>query len=99
MRDVVQQAPVMYQTVDGARTTVTGRFVLGPDDRVRYQVGSYDRSKPLVIDPIVYSTLFGGFATSTPGDDICYDVAVDQFNQAYTCGTTTSTSALPRAGA
>ncbi len=79
-----------YQRVANQDQQVQCKFIKNPDGSFSFQVKDYDSGKPLVIDPIVYSTLFGGFATSTPGDDICYDVAVDQFNQAYTCGTTTS---------
>ncbi|HYV30244.1 MAG TPA: SBBP repeat-containing protein, partial [Candidatus Binatia bacterium] len=38
-----------------------GRYVLLADNRVRFQIEEYDRSRPLVIDPVVsYSTFFGG---------------------------------------
>jgi hypothetical protein len=55
--DVVQHAPVIYQEVGGARQPVAGEFVLGQNNEVGFHLGAYDRSRPLVMDPILsYST-------------------------------------------
>ena len=60
-----------------------------PDGTFGFEAKNYDGSKPLVIDPVVYSTLFGGYAQGLiPGDDLAYDVVADQFNQAYVTGST-----------
>jgi hypothetical protein len=38
-----------------------GRFVLTAENQIRFEVGPYDHSRPLVIDPVlVYSTYLGG---------------------------------------
>lgn len=59
--DVVQHAPVIYQSIGGQRQSVAGRFVLEGNGQVGFQVGAYDHSAPLVIDPVlVYSTYLGG---------------------------------------
>ncbi|HTV01724.1 MAG TPA: SBBP repeat-containing protein, partial [Luteitalea sp.] len=57
-----QRAPVAYQDVDGTRRPVRSAFALdAASGRVGFSVGEYDRSKVLVIDPVlVYSTWFGG---------------------------------------
>ncbi len=58
-REVIQNAPVMYQDIDGARHDVAGRYVVD-GSRIRFRIGSYDRKQPLTIDPVlVYSTYFG----------------------------------------
>jgi hypothetical protein len=47
-------APVSYQEIDGTRVPVESRYVLrgaGAARRVTFQVGTYDRSRPLIIDP------------------------------------------------
>ncbi len=78
-------APHVYQR-DGARTQdVAGHFVLRPHHRVGFVVGAYDRSRELIIDPVLsYSTYFGGSGTeSFPS------VATDGVN-IYLAGSTTS---------
>jgi hypothetical protein len=90
---VVEQAPVLYQTVNGTRHEVAGRYVLLPGDdspsnphQVGFQVGAYDPTKPLVIDPLfslVYSTYLGDGA-------FAYGIAVDSAGNAYVTGTTWS---------
>jgi len=64
-RDVIQNAPVVYQTINGARREIAGRYVVD-GSRIGFRIGHYDRSQPLIIDPVlVYSTYFGqpGFET------------------------------------
>ena len=60
--DFVHHAPVAYQVIDGRRRPVAAAFHL---DRgvVTFGLGSYDRHRPLVIDPktdLEYSTYLGG---------------------------------------
>lgn len=80
--EVVQHAPVMYQTIDGARQAVAGKFLLFDQDQVGFQVGSYDASLPLTIDPILtFSTYLGG-----SGADYGYGIAVDASGDPYVTG-------------
>lgn len=52
--------PVLYQVRDGVRQPVQGRFVRG-GNRVSFQIGAYDKSRDLVIDPtLVYASYLGG---------------------------------------
>lgn len=55
-----QQRPVSYQVVDGVRREVSSRYRL--DGLVaRIELGPYDPTEPLVIDPtILFSTYLGG---------------------------------------
>lgn len=60
--DFVHRAPVAYQWVDGERRSVTARFRV-VDGVVSFDLGSYDRHRPLVIDPatdVEYGTFLGG---------------------------------------
>jgi hypothetical protein len=80
--------PVIYQEVKGVRQTIAGDFALRSDDEIGFNVGTYDVSKPLVIDPVLsYSTLIGANnSTQVQG------IAVDRSGNAYITGTTFATN-------
>jgi hypothetical protein len=83
---VVQQAPFVYQEIDGERRQVTGRYVLTADNEMGFDVGPHDATRPLVIDPVLaYSTYLGG--SSADGGTA---IAIDDFGSAYVTGYTTS---------
>src|SRR6185503_16194730 len=59
--EVRQQKPVVYQDVDGVKRTVNARYNFSRKRRICFDVGEYDASRPLVIDPVLdYSTFLGG---------------------------------------
>jgi Beta-propeller repeat len=94
--DVLQHAPVMYQEIGGMRRTVPGNFVLGAQGRVSFQVGAYDRSLPLTIDPVLsYSTYLGG----NGNDESASGIAVNSSGDAYVTGFTNSTNFPTTTGA
>ena len=81
------QKPVIYQDIDGRRQEISGGYVLEDQGDVTFRVGSYDATRPLVIDPVlVYSTYVGG-----TGQDFALDIAVDTTGSAYVVGNTVST--------
>ncbi len=87
------EAPVVYQEIGGVKKPVAGKFVLRGRNRAGFEVGAYDRSRELVIDPILnFSTYFGG-----SGDEHSTFVAVDGSFNVYLTGSTTSPD-LPPAG-
>ena len=78
-RTILQRAPIVYQEHDGRRVPVTARYVLRRGHDLAFEVGDYDRTRPLVIDPvIVYSTRIGH------GD--ARAIAVDSAGYAYFTG-------------
>jgi hypothetical protein len=82
--DVVEHAPVLYQDSGGARQAVSGNFVLENNGQVGFQVGAYDPSRPLVIDPtLVYSTYLGG---PSIGSFAVGAIAVDNSGNTYLTG-------------
>jgi len=80
--------PVIRQEVLGVQQQIDGHYKIGRDGHVGFDVGSYDTSRPLVIDPVlVYSTFLGG-----KDIDSASGVAVDSAGNVYVAGTTNSTN-------
>jgi hypothetical protein len=95
-----EKRPFVFQHVDGVRRRVEGRYVLGSGGRVTFEIGDYDRSELLVIDPeVVYSTYLGGGAQGEGqggfGGESGRAIAVDAAGNAYVAG---STNALAPTG-
>jgi len=68
------------------RKLVDARYVLKPDGTVTFETGPYDRTLPLVIDPVLsYSTYLGGSDM-----DYANGIAVDHSGNAYVTGYTAS---------
>jgi len=65
---------------------VKGQYVLRGDNRIAFELGDYDRRRPVVIDPaLAYSTYLGG----SDGDQ-GYGIAADASGNAYIAGLTLS---------
>ena len=76
-----QKKPLVLQ--DG-RPVEAGFRILAAN-RAGFRVGAYDRSKPLVIDPVLFSTYIGGTE-----DERAYGIAADPAGNLYITGTTSS---------
>jgi len=79
------QAGAYAETSRNAETPVQGSFRQLADNKFGFTVGPYDRSRELVIDPLLsYSTYLGN------GGESLVEVAVDTSNNIYVAGSTTS---------
>ena len=102
------RAPSVYQQIGREKREVAARFVLASDRDVRFALGTYDRSRMLVIDPqLTYSTFLGGSSdedcvnvavNATNTIDNCQQVAVDSAFNFYVAGSTTSNNFPPQPG-
>ena len=85
--NVLLHKPVAYQQSAGVRQPVDARFVLQSHDQVSFELGNYDRSRELLIDPsVTYATYLGGTA-----EDDWHAIAVDGSGNAWVTGQTKST--------
>lgn len=77
--------PLVYQSAHGGRRIISANYVID-ENRARVELGSYDRSRTLVIDPVLlYSTRLGG-----SDQDAAYAIAVDRAGYVYVTGDTDS---------
>src|SRR5450631_1319526 len=64
--DLTLRSPVVYQVMAGHRKIIPATYVLAANNQIKFQLGSYDRTAPLVIDPVLqYSGVFGGSGDET----------------------------------
>jgi hypothetical protein len=85
--DIIEQKPVIYQTASGERQSVEGHFAVRGRRTVSFELASYDRSRPVVIDPfLAYSSFLGGLDT-----DEGHGVASDAAGHMFMTGVTFST--------
>ncbi|HXM42353.1 MAG TPA: SBBP repeat-containing protein, partial [Bryobacteraceae bacterium] len=77
--EVRQHKPIVYQDGGGRRQTINGRYVLQSNNRVAFEVGRYDASKPLIIDPVLsFATYLG-----SPGDELDYALSAAASQATY----------------
>jgi hypothetical protein len=73
--DLIQQRPDIYQTLEGMRQPVAGRFVIHGRRTVTFELASYDRSRSLVIDPVLVYSSFLGNGYQDEGNALAADAA------------------------
>lgn len=84
--EVRQHTPVLYQTINGVRQPVQGRYVALSHNEVGFEVAAYDSQRELVIDPVlVYSTYLGG-----SDNDYGNAIEADAAGNTYVAGITYS---------
>lgn len=88
---IMMHKPHIYQMIEGVKHTVSGKFVVFGKNEVGFNIGNYDKTKTLIIDPaLLYSTYLGG----SGGDNCGFAIAVDTNPAApnsYITGYTNST--------
>lgn len=93
------EKPVLYQRDRDRKTPVEGEFALA-SNQVRFRVGAYDHSRPLIIDPVLsYATYLGGSNMDNIGNSTgpgilqvgaSQALAIDSAGSAYVTGYTQS---------
>jgi hypothetical protein len=86
--DLTLHKPVAYQERRGVRHLVDARFVLKANRQVGFELGQYDRSRELVIDPsLSYATYLGG-----TGEDVGFGITLDSAGNSFITGHSNSTT-------
>lgn len=99
-RELRFEAPHVYQKFAAGTQTVAGSFVMRGKNRAGFEVGPYDHSRALVIDPVLaFASYLGGggeescsaITSATAGFvPHCPAIAVDSGGRIYAAGATTS---------
>jgi hypothetical protein len=84
----------VYQRINGSNRQVGARQVINEDGTVSFQLANYDSSKPVIIDPVIWSTYLGGTANDQPRRNV-----MDGTGAHYLTGTTLSADFPVTAGA
>jgi hypothetical protein len=86
---LLMTAPTLSQAGTGdTKQAVTGSMMIRSDGDVGFQVGAYDNTRALTIDPVlVYSSYLGG-----SGNDQANAIAADGAGDVYAAGSTASTN-------
>ena len=85
-RSISFKAPVAYQEGADGREAVSSSYHIAADGTIGFDLGAYDTSRQLVIDPVLsYSTYLGGASA-----DVANGVTVDAAGNVYLVGYTTS---------
>jgi uncharacterized repeat protein (TIGR01451 family) len=93
--DLRLNKPIAYQERNGTREAVSASYIRKGVSGIGFLLGAYDRSRPLIIDPVlVYSTYLGG-----NGFDQGYAITVDSFGSAYVTGKTAAADFPTTSGA
>jgi uncharacterized protein (TIGR03437 family) len=97
--DLALKKPIVYQNIDGGKKTVDARYTIS-GDKVRFQLGKYDHSQTLVIDPVfTYLTYLGGSGAdqiggsqvvALTGNPSAQALAIDSAGDVYVTGMTES---------
>ncbi len=86
-----QHKPILYQEEQGKRRPIAGQFVIRARDQVGFDVGAYDKTLPLIIDPVlVYANYFGG-----AGQETTAGIAVDPLGSVYVTGSFSTSPGFP----
>ncbi len=92
MGDIEECGLFAYQIIDGQRLQVPCGFDIASNGSTAFNIGAYDGTRPLVIDPLLYSTCLGGNK-----DEVVQGMglAVDASGNAYATGGTYSSGVYP----
>lgn len=94
VNNIIENSSLLaYQIVDGEKTEIECNFRL-KNGNISFELGDYDRSKELIIDPVIYSSYFGG-----NGDDLPRGVKYIDTQNFFLVGSTSSTDFRTTTGA
>lgn len=85
--NIKHQSPYTYQIVENKKKEIKSRFRIMDDNSISFFVDEYDRTKQLIIDPVIreWGTFFGGMY-----EDELRSIAYDSHDNIVACGFSSS---------
>ena len=83
---IVQKAPFVYQENNYRKQIIESQYLLADNNQVSFQIADYDKTRPLIIDPVLTYASYLGDTNNEEGNDI----AIDGDGNSYIVGSTTS---------
>jgi hypothetical protein len=88
--------PVIYQlAADGSRELIAGNYVMKSAGRIGFDIPNWDRSRPLVIDPVL---VWSSFPVGSTTSDAYYATAIDGSGNVYLAGHTSGGIVIEKIG-
>ncbi len=84
--DIVELRPYAYQIMEGKLVEVAAHYTL-KDNRVGIEVGDYDKSMPLIIDPYLHFSSYTGSTADNWGTTGCFDSEKNTYTSGVVFGT------------
>lgn len=91
--EIQQRGLFVYQNIGNTKKKIECSFSVSRDNTISFDLGEYDVTKPLIIDPLVFSTYIGGSSFESGNG-----IALDASGNIYVTGTTQSTNYPTTAG-
>lgn len=86
---LIQKRPVAYQfAADGSKVAVSSRYRKNSDGTYGFQLGPYDHTRDLVIDPVLTFSLY----LSGSNQDVAQTIGLDRIGFLWVAGNTFSTN-------
>ncbi len=78
--ELIEHAPVVFQSIGGVRRTVASRYRLRGSRQAVFEFAAYDHTRAMVVDPVLaYATYLGGSAAASSASAIAADAAGNAF--------------------
>ncbi|MDP9170156.1 MAG: SBBP repeat-containing protein [Acidobacteriota bacterium] len=87
-----EDKPVLFQEAGAERKSVPGEFQVFEDGTVGFSAGIYDRSKPLIVDPVILFSGYVGGASQTTITSLAVNSFYNIIVAGWTLGSDFSTS-------
>lgn len=88
---IIESEPYVYQEVGDDTVVIPAQYVVEKNN-IKFQLGQYDTTQPLIIDPYLYFSTYSGSTADNWGTTAAYDSQKNTFTAGIVFGTGYPTS-------